>query len=416
MNDSHLGNSIFGDGPDDPSRSSNAEGDRQRLPAERPPKSEGGSPGGRSGADRADYDDQVAPRILPRERRWVPLVAALVLVLGCGGIAFKSLGLSVPALSFGSESADYEGTGAGSATVKVRRGDTGLDIGSTLVDAGVVKSAQTFAGVFGTDPEASKIRPGTYTLRKQMSASSALALLLKPDSRTSAGVTIPEGLWASEIYTRLSKATGQPVSAYRKVTPAQVGLPESARGKFEGYLFPSTYEFADGSSAADQLKQMVSEFKKQVRPLNIPADQMHEVLTVGSLVQAESPGGDDDPKVARVIENRSKGGGETVGKLQMDSTVHYAIKKRGTVTTTAKDRQSESPYNTYRHAGLPPGPINNPGLAAIKAAAKPAKGDWLYFVTVNPQTGETRFANDKRAHDGNVKLFQSWCKKNPGKC
>lgn len=418
MNDSHLGDSIFGDEPDGPSGANNPDGERHRLPAERPPKTRRAARRRQEREARraAEYDDQVAPRILPRKHRWVPLAAALVLVLGCGGLAFKSLGLSVPALSFGSESEDYEGTGTGSVDIKVHRGDTGYDIGSTLVEADVVKSARTFAGVFGTDPDASKIRPGTYTLRKQMSSASALELLLKPSSRNSAGVTIPEGLWASEIFTRLSKATGQPVSAYRKVKPAQIGLPESAKGKLEGYLFPSTYEFADDSTPAEQLGQMVKEFKNQVRPLNVPADQMHRVLTVGSLVQAESPGGKDDAKVARVIENRSKGGGETVGKLQLDSTVHYAIKKRGTVTTSDKDRASDNPYNTYRHQGLPPGPINNPGLDAIKAAAKPAKGDWLYFVTVNPQTGETRFASDKGAHDANVKLFQSWCKKHPGKC
>lgn len=419
MKDSHLGDSIFGEEPDGSSQSSNPDGGGKQhpLPAERPPKSREAARRRRERAEQVVYEDeQDEPRSVRRERRWIPMVLALALVVVGGGFAFKSLGLAVPSLSFGSESEDYEGSGSGEVEVRIRPGDSGADIGSRLVDAGVVKSASTFANVFGTDPDAAKLRPGTYALRKKMSSASALTLMLKPESRTGAGVTIPEGLWASEIYTRLSKATGEPVAAYRKVRPSEIGLPAGARGKVEGYLFPSTYEFPEGASATDQLKRMVGEFKSRVRPLDVPADEMHRMVTVGSLVQAESQGGDDGPKVARVIENRADKGGETVGRLQMDSTVHFALKKRGTVTTSDQDRKVDSPYNTYQEAGLPPGPINSPGLEAMKAAAKPAKGDWLYFVTVNPETGETRFANDKNGHDANVKVFQAWCKKHPGKC
>ena len=95
-------------------------------------------------------------------------------------------------------------------------------------------------------------------------------------------------------------------------------------------------------------------------------------------------------------------------RLQLDSTVHYAVGKSGVVTTTAEDRASTSPYNTYRYQGLPPGPINSPGQAALEAALHPAKGDWLFFVTVNPDTGETKFATTAAQHAAYVEELRKW--------
>lgn len=102
----------------------------------------------------------------------------------------------------------------------------------------------------------------------------------------------------------------------------------------------------------------------------------------------------------------------------MDSTVGYAVNKpRGTgVTTSDAERANTSPYNTYVHEGLPPGPIGAPGKAALEAAANPAEGNWKYFVTVNLDTGETLFAETFTEHQQNVRKFQAWCQGNPGKC
>ena len=102
-------------------------------------------------------------------------------------------------------------------------------------------------------------------------------------------------------------------------------------------------------------------------------------------------------------------------KLELDSTVTYALNLK-TTTTTPKDRQSKSKYNTYRYKGLPPGPISAPGKAALEAAANPDKGKWLYFVTVNLETGETKFAETPEAHEKNVAEFQAWCHANSGSC
>jgi len=102
--------------------------------------------------------------------------------------------------------------------------------------------------------------------------------------------------------------------------------------------------------------------------------------------------------------------------LQMDSTVHFISHRRGKVGTTKAERLSASPYNTYLVAGLPPGPIDSPGLSAMQAAVNPTPGRWMYFVAVNPQTGLTRFSVDAAGQAVNVKLFLTWCSNSPGKC
>ena len=114
-------------------------------------------------------------------------------------------------------------------------------------------------------------------------------------------------------------------------------------------------------------------------------------------------------KVARVLDNRLA----INMPLQLDTTVNYANGKTG-LTTTPQDRQNPSPYNTYVHPGLPPGPIGNPGEDAIKAVLTPAQGDWLFFVVVNPDTGETRFATTAEEHQANVAIFQQWLREHPG--
>jgi len=137
----------------------------------------------------------------------------------------------------------------------------------------------------------------------------------------------------------------------------------------------------------------------------------HEVVTVASIVEREVNKDQYRAKVARVLYNRLDKG----MKLGLDSTVIYAEKLK-TNTTTPKDRRSRSRYNTYRYKGLPPGPIGAPGKAALQAAANPEKGKWLYFVTVDFDTGETKFARTEAGFFKLQKEFQAWCQANPGRC
>ena len=389
----HLGSSIFGDGPSDDPAQEGADVP-EVAPASR-----------RDGRRRSE---RVRVRGI---RRLVVLLVTLGLVAGAGGAAAFVLWPMVSGLT---ASNDYTGVGKGTASVVVHGGDTSRTIATALEKAGVVKTAKAFGDAAAGDPRSGSIQPGTYALHTNMSAASALAMLLDPVNRTVPRVTIREGLWASEVIGALAAATGRPLAEYQVALkdPAMLGLPAAARGHAEGYLFPSTYEFETNATAADQLHTMVAKALEQLDKLGVGDDKMQRVLTIGSIVEAEARATADLPKVARVIENRLA----KPMRLQMDSTVHFVSQRRGSAGTTRAERQSGSPYNTYIVKGLPPGPINNPGLSAMKAAVSPASGPWMYFVAVNPDTGATRFAVDPAGHEANVRLFQKWCSDHAGKC
>ena len=389
----HLGSSIFGDGPSDDPAQEGAD-----VP-EVAPASRG---------DGRRRSERVRVRGI---RRLVVLLVTLGLVAGAGGVAAFVLWPMVSGLT---ASNDYTGVGKGTASVVVHGGDTSRTIATALEKAGVVKTAKAFGDAAAGDPRSGSIQPGTYALHTTMSAASALAMLLDPVNRTVPRVTIREGLWASEVIGALAAATGRPLAEYQVALkdPAMLGLPAAARGHAEGYLFPSTYEFETNATAADQLHTMVAKTLEQLDTLGVGDDKMQRVLTIASIVEAEVRATNDRPKVARVIENRLA----KPMRLQMDSTVHFVSQRRGSAGTTGAERQSRSPYNTYIVKGLPPGPINNPGLSAMKAAVSPASGPWMYFVAVNPDTGATRFAVDPAGHEANVRLFQKWCSDHAGKC
>lgn len=404
MND-HLESSIFGDhdehvdaqvAPDDP--------DAGRAPA----------PLTRRELREAEQRSRRAPgrrsHKPPAWRRLAVILLALVVVGGGVAIAYTYLR---PVVSGFLESNDYPGPGSGQVEVKVEQGDTGAAIAKTLVEADVVKSSKAYIEAAKANPKSAAIQPGAYRLKKQMSAAEAVSVLVDPKNRITSSVTIREGLWAKEIYAELSKQTGIPVADYTAAAKdgAALGLPAAAKGNVEGYLFPASYSFDPGTSAKDQLAQLVGQSVKRLNALGVPEDRMEHVVTVASLVEAEARHPEDRPKVARVIENR-------LAKnmpLQLDSTVNYAVGKHG-ITTTDADRQSKNPYNTYAHPGLPPAPIGNPGESAIKAAAEPAQGPWLFFVTVNPETGETKFAATYAEHEKYVAEFQGWCQAHKGTC
>jgi UPF0755 protein len=325
------------------------------------------------------------------------------------GVAYKALR---PVVEDFLEANDYPGPGSGQVQVTVEDGQGGTAIAKTLVEDDVVKSTKAFIEAANADPRSAGIQPGIYTLKKQMRAADALAVLVDPKNRDITRVTIPEGLWATEIYARLSKGSGIPVAQYEAAAKKvdELGLPPSAKGNIEGYLFPASYEFGSKTTALDQLKQMVAESMKRLDALGIAPDRMERVVTVASLVEGEAQTEADQAKVARVIENRLAQN----MSLGLDSTVNYIFKKRGVPTQAMLD--SGSPYNTRRFPGLPPGPIANPGDQALQAAASPAPGGWLYFVTVNLATGETKFATTYEEHQRNVQQFQQWCAANKGKC
>jgi uncharacterized YceG family protein len=243
-----------------------------------------------------------------------------------------------------------------------------------------------------------------------MSGQAALDLLLDPAARLLSRATLPEGLTVERTLARLAEQTGKPIEELQAAAAdtAALGLPAYANGSLEGFLFPATYDIEPDTTAVDILRQMVARGVQVLDELQIPEDRRLSLLTEASIVQAEAGSVEDMGKVATVLNNRIADG----MPLQLDTTVNYANGKGG-ITTTPQDRQNPSPYNTYLHAGLPPGPISNPGEDALRAVLNPTPGDWRFFVVVDPDTGETRFAVTGEEHQQNVLLFQQWLRDHP---
>ena len=180
----------------------------------------------------------------------------------------------------------------------------GATIGVALQKAGVVKTSKAFADVAADNPQAGSIQPGTYALRTRMSATAALDMLLDPANRTVPRVTVREGLWKTEVIKALSKGTGRPLAEYQAAlkNPAALGLPASAKGNVEGYLFPATYEFDADAGATIQLRTMVAKAARPAaRRRGRARPNAQRVLTVASIVEAEARRDADRGKVARVV-------------------------------------------------------------------------------------------------------------------
>lgn len=400
MKKRRLDTSIFGD----PEREH--EEAQAHAPADDPARVEAPAPVPRRAERRRAQRRRRKGRV-----RLIVMLIAVGLVVGALSAAIVVLR---PLVSGPTVSNDYVGAGSGKVSVIVHDGDATRTIGAALEKAGVVKSAKAFNDAAAKDPRSLSIRPGTYTLHAKMSAVPALALLLDPANRKVPRVTLREGLWVSETIRALSAGTGRPLADYTAALkdPAMLGLPAAAKGNAEGYLFPSTYEFEANTTATEQLHAMVAKSLEELGKLGVTPDRMQRVLTIASLVEAEAKASADRPKVARVVENRLA----RQMLLQMDSTIHFISERRGKAGTTGAERASKSPYNTYLVAGVPPGPIDSPGLSAMQAAVNSAPGPWVYFVAVNPETGETRFAVDAAGHEANARLFQKWCSDHPGRC
>ncbi|MGY1772583.1 endolytic transglycosylase MltG [Blastococcus sp. SYSU D00813] len=335
------------------------------------------------------------------------VLSLVVLAALVGGIVFGGKAL-IDLVNPADE--DYTGAGTGTVQVRVSDGDTLSDIGRTLVDADVIASVGPFVTAAEAQPAAMGIQPGVYGMRLQMSGQAALDLLLDPASRLFSRVTIPEGFTVTRVLERLAQETDTPIEELNAaaIDPAATGLPAYANGLLEGWLFPATYDFEPETTPAQMLATMVSRTVQTLDRLGVPEDQRLTVVTKASLVQAEAALPEDMGMVAQVLENRLATGMQ----LQLDSTVNYATGNTG-ITTTADDRATASPYNTYFAPGLPPGAIGNPGEEAINAVLNPTPGPWIYFVTVNPDTGETRFAVTPEEHAANVALFRQWLAENP---
>lgn len=341
-----------------------------------------------------------------RRRSTITLVVALAIAGMAAAYVWQNVLPEIFAEDQGTdEVTDFPGPGQGSVQVVVSPGDSGTAIGRTLVDAGVVATLEAFTSAHAANSAASTIQPGTYTLMMQMSAADAVTALLDSANRVQVRLTVQEGLRIEQTYDRIASVLAVDVSeveAAAQDTEA-LGLPAEAGGNLEGWLFPETYFFEPGTDAQAILIRMIQQTVSVLDELGVPVEDRQTLLIKASIVEKESRLAEDRGKVARVIENRLAAG----LALQMDSTVNYAL-DRSSITTTLEDLEIDSPYNTYLNAGLPPAPIASPGKAAIQAALSPTEGPWYFFVTINPDTGETLFAETYAEHLANTEFFRQW--------
>lgn len=371
------------------------------------------------------YYDEIPEQVEPRQRRRpgsvIMNILAVLVSLGVlvGGGYFVVTKITDGVIGF-TTVADYEGPGETEIIVDIPAGATLTDMGDLLVENDVVASTRAFLNAARDTPGSSSIQPGSYRLMTKMAAADAVAALMNLDNQISDRVTIVEGLRNSVVIEQLSTQTGIPAADFEAVlaNPAALNLPEWSNGATEGFLFPETYAYDATPTAEEILSQMTDHFNKVNTELDFAAKaeaagvDPYDAVTVASIIEKETRDPVYGPDIAQVLYNRLEQG----MKLQLDSTVIYAVNSPGTVTTSDEERANKSPYNTYVHEGLPPGAISNPGKNSLSAAVNPTKGDYLYFVATNPLTGETKFAATWEEHEANVAEFQQWCRDNPDHC
>jgi UPF0755 protein len=292
----------------------------------------------------------------------------------------------------------FKGGGSESVTVKIPAGVDAGDIGTLLADKGVVGSRFFFELRATIGGDRGKLRAGTYELRKSMSNGAALAVLTNVQKGAAViDVLVPEGPARDEIAPVVAKqgVTGNYVAASvasPQLDPTIYGAPKNV-SSLEGFLFPATYELLKSAPTAKRLvSDQLKAFKRNIADVNMSYAKsknlsVFDVVILASIIEREALFDRDRPLVAAVFYNRLR---DSIS-LGSDATTRFAV-RNWDQPLTASQIASKSPYNTRQVAGLPPGPIGNPGLASIEAAANPPKSDYLYFIVAPCKKGALVFA------------------------
>ncbi|KAF3464347.1 endolytic transglycosylase MltG [Streptomyces sp. Tu 3180] len=352
-----------------------------------------------------------------RRNGFACLVVVMVFGGGIAGIGY--FGYQFYQDRFGS-APDFAGDGNGQqVTVTIPKGAGGYAIGQVLKEEGVVKSVDAFVAAQQSNPQGKTIQDGVYTLEKEMSAASAVELMLSPKSRNN--LIIAEGKRNVDIYKLIDKRLKVKEGTTAEVAETEwknLGLPEWAmnhenvKDPLEGFLFPSSYGVTKGQKPEDVLRKMVEQavakyealdFEEKAESLGLEGPW--ELVTVASLVQAEGKTHDDFRKMSEVVYNRLKPTNtETNQLLQFDSTFNYLQGESNIHISESEINSNQDPYNTYTNKGLPPGPIGNPGEEALRAALDPTEDGWIYFVATDG-VNKTEFA---KTHDDFLKLKEKF--------
>jgi UPF0755 protein len=317
----------------------------------------------------------------------------------------------------GYEYALHQGASGEAVRFDVLPGESAAALGEKLEDAGVVKSAtffRLFAGIRGIDR---RIQAGTYTVQPPVTLARVLATLGNPERRGEKTITIIPGWDLRDIAeyleqegvassTEFYRIAGEPA---RLKIPAYQDLPSVLSGKpsavsLEGYLAPNTYRIFADATGEDIIQKLAEaragEWDSEMLMLLAASKRtMHDVLTMASIVEREVRGSLDRREVADIFWRRLDAG----WGLQADSTVHYAVGKKGDEFTTKDDRGRDIPWNTYKYAGLPPGPISNPSVESIRAALQPEENNFWYFLTT--LEGDVKYAKTIEEHNRNVARY-----------
>ncbi len=325
----------------------------------------------------------------------VVLLAVLAIIVIAGAFLYQR------------SAAPYQGYAGVEQFVDLPPGSSTRAIGDRLVKAGVIRDALTFRIVLWRSGVARRMKAGEYRFDRPMSALDVVSKLAKGEVYLRP-ITFPEGLSIDEmamLFEQNGFGTAASFRAAAKNVALVADLDLQARD-LEGYLFPETYALPRRASATDLVRLMVRRFHQVFAPLEplVQAQGMNvrEAVTLASLVEKETGKADERPTVAAVYLNRLRIG---MG-LQCDPTVIYALRRAGRYNgnLTRENLAWDSPYNTYVHAGLPPGPIASPGKASLEAVVHPAPVDYLYFVSRND--GSHEFARTLEEHNRNVYRFQ----------
>lgn len=285
-------------------------------------------------------------------------------------------------------------------TIQIERGATSPEIAEALEEAGVIRSRWLFLAVRGLRPR-TVLMAGEYRFWRPLTVWQVFDKISRGQVEYHR-LTIPEGLTRFEI-ADLVAAAGL---STREEFLAEAGQAHQIQGRFreaanlEGFLFPDTYYFTRNITAREFVQMMIDQFYRVFQDAalgNSVSLTPYEIVTLASLIEKETGAGGERPLVSSVFHNRLR---ENI-LLQCDPTVVYGLilenRFRGTIYRS--DLQDKHPYNTYVHAGLPPGPIANPGRASLEAAVKPAESGYLFFVAEPLGTGKHVFSKTLQAHN-----------------
>jgi len=302
----------------------------------------------------------------------------------------------------------YKGYSDAEAYVEIPPGSSPRTMARSLADVGVVSNPSAFRVAVWLRGAGRRLQAGEYRFDSALTPGEVVDKIVRGDVYLRP-VTFPEGLTIRQMAAIFEeKGFGNRaafIAAAVNAEPVRDLDPQASN--LEGYLFPDTYALPRRTTAEQLTARMVTRFGKALTPeirqqATARGLSLRQLVTLASLVEKETAKAEERPLVAAVYWNRLKIG---MG-LQCDPTVIYALEREGRYTgnLTREDLQFDSPYNTYRYAGLPPGPIAAPGQAALEAAAQPADVAFLYFVSRND--GSHAFASTLEEHTRNVQLYQ----------